>query len=97
MDPVTLLECQRCFLRWVQDGDKLVCPRCRQHSLVPTKPVIVAGFEVQVKAVVLHGAEIGLSDKRVRKGLEKLNLYERCEHGYVTWRICPVCYKKKLA
>lgn len=95
MDPVTILECQKCWLRWVQN-DKLgsECPKCRQHSLVPRKPVVVAGFEVEVKAVVLHGAALGLSDTKVRSGLDKLYLYERCPHSYLTWRICPKCNKK---
>ena len=72
--------------------EKAECPRCRAHWSVPQKPVIVAGFEVEVKAVTLHGAEIGLLDKRVRKGLDKLSLGERCEHGLMTFRICPSCY-----
>lgn len=78
---------------WV-DEQKHECPRCRAHWSVPQKPVIVAGFEVEVKAVVLHGAEIGLLDKRVRKGLDKLSLGERCACGYITYRICPKHFKQ---
>lgn len=56
--------------------------------------MIVAGYQVYVNAVVLHGSDMGLRDKDVRRGIDILNLFERCEHGYVSFRICPTCYKK---
>jgi hypothetical protein len=93
VDAVTLLQCQKCYLLWVDEG-KAECPRCRAHWSVPQKPVVVAGFEVEVKAVVLHGAEIGLLDPKVRKGLDTLYLGERCSCGYLTYRICPKHFKQ---
>lgn len=56
--------------------------------------MIVAGYQVYVNAVVLHGSDMGLRDKDVRRGIDILNLFERCEHGYVSFRICPTCCTK---
>lgn len=93
MDTVVLDECQKCRLRWVNQGEQ-VCPRCRTTSSLPNGPVIISGYEVEVKALVLHGDEMGLRDSAVRKGLDVLNLFERCSHGFISYRICPKCYKQ---
>jgi hypothetical protein len=54
----------------------------------------VAGYPVQVSAVVLLDSDLGLLDRHVRRGLDALRLGERCEHGYISYRICPTCHKK---
>lgn len=70
------------------------CPRCRSWTVVPKEQVVVSGERVSVSAVVLHGKAVGLLDKNVRKGMDILNLGERCKHGFITYRICPQCYQK---
>jgi hypothetical protein len=96
MDTVVLSRCMKCNLEWVYDPAKEHCPACRAHSNIPKYPVIVAGRSVTVKAVVLHGGDMGLQDKAVRKGLDKLYLMERCPCGYITYRICPKCYLTRV-
>jgi hypothetical protein len=59
--------------------------------------VIISGYEVHVGAVMLHGSEMGLRDPEVRKGLDILNLFERCQHGFISYRICPKCHKKYIS
>ena len=93
MRTVTLTRCAQCHLEWINEGEER-CPRCRAHTAVPRGPVIVSGEQVEVTAVTLHGEEVGLLDKRVRRGLDILNLLERCPHSYITWRICPTCKEK---
>jgi hypothetical protein len=90
MDTVTLKRCLNCKLQWVDDSRFESCPHCRRmHSSPPA--AVVAGIEVKVEAVVLYGDEMGLHDSRVRRGLAGLELGERCECGYLSWRICPKC------
>jgi hypothetical protein len=89
---VTLHRCERCELLFVK-GDRDRCPSCRWYSRVPTEPVVMAGYDVEVKEVVLHGSEIGMLDKRVRDGMNRVWMWNRCRHGYITYHICPLCNK----
>lgn len=54
----------------------------------------MCGRTVTVNAVVLHGSGMGLRDKRVRRGLDILNLFMRCPHAYISFTICPTCAKE---
>jgi hypothetical protein len=90
VETVTLNHCCNCHLRWVDEGEFIACPRCRKRFTAP-KAAVIAGVEVQVEAVVLYGDEMGLHDVRVRRGLAGLNLFERCAHGLISWRICDKC------
>ena len=85
-----LMRCERCGLEWVAD-DPGTCPRCRRFSTLPTEPVIVGGHKVQVRSVVLFGDETGLADKKVRRGLEKVDLGCKCPHGFIHHSLCPEC------
>lgn len=90
---IVLSQCQRCLLTWIPDGFEKQCPRC--WVVFGRKTEIVAGYEVEVEKLVIEGSDIGLRDPRVRRGLDKLYLGERCEHGFLTFRICHDCYRKK--
>jgi hypothetical protein len=93
MQTVDLIRCKRCLLVW-QDGTERVegvCPSCQLQWSVPQAPVTVAGFAVSVATVMAHGRYAGLLDPKVRRGLGKLNLYDRCEHGLMTRLICNDC------
>ena len=93
MQTVSLDHCLKCHLKWLNEGET-VCPRCRTFSTTPKDMVVVAGCEVAVSAVVLHGSEVGLLDRAVRRGIDVLNLGERCDHGFISFRICPNCFNK---
>jgi len=88
-----MAECSRCGLQWVFDGEE-VCPKCKLFMSYQS-PIKVAGFEVVVEQLILYGTKTGLHDKKVRKGLDRLSLGERCGCGYLSWRICPTCYTLK--
>jgi hypothetical protein len=88
MERVILLKCSRCELRWVEEPDQKKCPRCQKYH---RKSAVVAGVEVEVKRTEVFGGDDGLQDVRVRRGLDRLNLGERCKHGCITSRICGDC------
>ena len=90
METVTLKRCLNCGLEWVDSPRFEICPHCRRRWSFPPAAV-VAGVEVEVKAVVLYGDEMGLHDARVRRGLAGLDLGERCACGLISWRICDKC------
>lgn len=91
METVTLCRCTRCHLQWVEEARfKDFCPFCMRRFSVP-RSAVVAGVEVQVEAVVLRGDDMGLHDPDVVRGLDKLALGMRCEHGYIAPFICPSC------
>ena len=90
METVKISECVRCTFRWIDDDATETCPRCRRKYSTP-RGVVVAGVEVEVEEVVLRGVEMGLSDPRVRKGLDKLDFGMRCKCGLLSTVICPKC------
>lgn len=91
MDAVDLNRCTRCRLIWVPEEDGQVCPRCRLNHTIPTHPVVVAGVQVPIKALRDFGMRSGLLDSEVRRGLDRLVLGDRCQHGYMTFLICSRC------
>lgn len=95
IEAVDLNRCCRCSLIWVPEEDEQVCPRCRLNHTIPTHPVVVAGVQVPIKALRDFGMRKGLLDSEVRRGLDKLELGERCPHAYITSMICPECSQLK--
>ena len=95
METVTLNRCMNCHLQWVDEGDEAMCPKCRKMWSAP-KAAVVCGIEVEVREVVLYGDAMGLHDPAVRRGLEALELGERCACGLISWRICEKCNGRVL-
>ncbi len=95
MREIVLYVCSKCHLEWINRGE-VHCPRCRTHSAVTQEEALVAGRRVKLSAVVLHGEAAGLLLEEVRRGLDTLKLGERCSHGWITYRICPICYNKEI-
>ncbi len=92
MDPVDLFLCARCRLMFVigTEGVPGRCPSCRRKFDIPRAPVYVAGRAVPVNQV-WSDAAVGLMDQSVRRGLDVLSLGERCEHGFISYRLCTAC------
>ena len=85
MDPVTLLQCSRCLLTFVQ-GTEIApgcCPACRRFGTALTDLTVIRN--VRVGAIREYGMPI-----KVRKGIEFSDL-GYCEHGFITAAICPEC------
>lgn len=93
MELVSIFRCSRCLVQWVQEGDQIpeACPKCSLSSYLP-KEIKVMGRDVRVRVIREYGLEAGLCDKRVRAGLDTLDL-GHCEHGMITPLICPSCKK----
>lgn len=86
---VDLYLCTRCDLLWVEKEPPTVCPSCKLRGIIPEQ-IVLAGREIDVRAVFEHGAGVQLLDKQVRHGLDKLQL-GMCVHGWITSAICPEC------
>jgi hypothetical protein len=97
MDAVTLLECERCTLAWVQGTERIsdTCPACTLRHSIALAPVVVAGREVPVTAVRVFGFKAGLEDWRARDAVARLKLGQ-CAHGYISEMICPECRGRYL-
>lgn len=76
MESIALLQCSRCQLRWVDNPRFTTCPFCRRHHVDGGQAFAVGVF---------YGSAFEAA------GLEKLNLGERCPHGWMTWMLCKKC------
>lgn len=83
--------CSRCHLQFVWDGIPGECPKCKRQSQVTKDPIILAGRDVKVAALKLYGVATGLLDKEIRRGMESLDLGERCPHGMIADVLCSDC------
>jgi hypothetical protein len=93
MDPVNLWRCERCGLTWVAGTERIegVCGQCRQQHSTPQADVVLAGKNVPVLALMSHGIREAIGVRLVARGLDRLDLADRCGHGYISASLCFEC------
>lgn len=87
---VDLEVCERCGLTWVVGTNvrRGRCPACWRFSAYISGQVKIAGRAIEV-ASLLAGQPILMSE--TYRGLDRLVLGDRCEHGWMTGLLCPTC------
>lgn len=84
-----LYRCTRCELVFAADVLPRQCPACRIWHSAPTQ-IVLAGRNVEVPFLRIYGPTV-LKSQDVREQFARMDLGDRCEHGYMSAMLCQKC------